>query len=242
MVEGGQGVREAVAWRPDLVTDVYADRSGLERHAETIEAAAEAGLHVHEVTPEVLALMSDTRTPQGIVAVASMLDVPLDDVLAREYARPPLFVLLAAVRDPGNAGTVLRGADAMGADGVLVGETSVDLYNPKVVRSTAGSLFHLPVVTGVPVAEALTRLREAGVTSYAAAGEGEVSISDADLRRAHVWVMGNEAWGLPGEVQDACDQVVSIPLQRAESLNLAMAATICLYASATQRRDNGASD
>lgn len=236
LLEGPQGVREAVAWRPDLVVDVYVDPSGRERCADIVTAALDAGLYVHDVTTEVLARMCDTPSPQGIVAVVKRLDVTLDDVLA---ARPRLLVLLASVRDPGNAGTVLRGADAMGADAVLFGEASVDVYNPKVVRSTVGSLFHLPVVTDVPVVPALARMREAGLASYAADGGGETAIGAADLTRPHVWVMGNEAWGLPDDLLRACDQAVSIPLHRAESLNLAMAATICLYASAAARGDSG---
>lgn len=236
LLEGPQGVREAVAWRPDLVVDVYVDPAGRERCADIVTAALDAGLYVHEVTTEVLARMCDTPSPQGIVAVVKRLDVTLDDVLA---TRPRLLVLLASVRDPGNAGTVLRGADAMGADAVLFGEASVDVYNPKVVRSTVGSLFHLPVVTDVPVVPALARMREAGLASYAADGGGATTIGTADLTRPHVWVMGNEAWGLPDGLLRACDQAVSIPLHRAESLNLAMAATICLYASAAARSDAG---
>lgn len=232
VVEGPQGVREAVAWRPDLVVDVYVDESGRERCGDIVDAAVEAGLYVHDVSAEVLAQMCDTPSPQGIVAVVAHPGCTLDEVLAGE---PRLIVLLASVRDPGNAGTVLRGADAMGADAVIFGEASVELTNPKVVRSTVGSLFHLPVVTDAPVAETLARLREAGVVSYAADGGGPLAIGDADLTRPHVWVMGNEAWGLPEELKDACDEVVSIPLRRAESLNLAMAATICMYASAAAR-------
>lgn len=232
LVEGPQGVREAVAWRPDLVVDIYVDEEGRARCSDIVAAAVEAGLYVHDVSREVLAQMCDTPSPQGILAVVKHPDVSLDEVLADG---PRLVVLLASVRDPGNAGTVLRGADAMGADAVLIGEASVDVYNPKVVRSTVGSLFHLPVVTDVPVLPTLTRLRDAGVVAYAADAAGSLPIGDADLTRPHVWVMGNEAWGLPQELRDACDEVVSIPLRRAESLNLAMAATICLYASTAAR-------
>ena len=232
LVEGPQGVREAVAWRPDLVVDVYVEQEARARCSDIVQAAVQAGLYVHDVSREVLAQMCDTPSPQGIVAVVMRPDVPLEQVLE---SGPRLVVLLASVRDPGNAGTVLRGADAMGADAVLFGEASVDVYNPKVVRSTVGSLFHLPVVTDVPVVSTLARLREAGVVSYAADGAGPLAIGDADLTRPHVWVMGNEAWGLPDELLAACDEVVAIPLHRAESLNLAMAATICLYASAAAR-------
>ena len=145
-------------------------------------------------------------------------------------------MLLTNVRDPGNAGTVIRGADAAGADAVLVSSASVDIHSSKVVRSTAGSLFHLPVVTGLDVEATLETLRAHGIRTLAADGAGATLLPDADLTAPHCWVMGNEAWGLPDEVRDACDEVVRVPIHgRAESLNLAMAATVCLYASAGQR-------
>ena len=177
--------------------------------------------------------------PQGIIAVCRPVNVDLDTVLD---LHPRLLLILTNVRDPGNAGTMIRGADAAGADAVLVSNSSVDLYNPKVVRSTAGSLFHLPIVTGVPVPLLLNRVRAAGLVLLAAAGTGDVVLGDLDrdmLARPHAWVMGNEAWGLESEVLDACDEVVRIPIfGKAESLNLAMAASLCLYASAgVQRAD-----
>jgi len=151
-------------------------------------------------------------------------------------ARPRLLVILTNVRDPGNAGTVIRSADAAGADAVLLGDSSVDIYNPKVVRSTAGSLFHLPIVTGVPVTALFERVRAAGIALLAADGGGETLLGDVGsdtLAGSHAWVMGNEAWGLEPEVKAACDTVVRVPIYgKAESLNLAMAATLCLYRSA----------
>ena len=189
-----------------------------------------ADLYLHEVSDEVLAAMCDTPTPQGLAAVCTTTTTTLDDVLA---AQPRLLVLLTNVRDPGNAGTVIRGADAAGADAVLVSDASVDVHSPKVVRSTAGSLFHLPLVTGLPVEETVARLRTAGIRVLAADGAGAVLLPDVDLAPPHAWVMGNEAWGLAPEVRDLCDEVVRVPIYgRAESLNLAMAATVCLYASA----------
>jgi TrmH family RNA methyltransferase len=168
-----------------------------------------------------------------MAAVCRTDGATLEDVLAR---RPRLLVLLSHVRDPGNAGTVIRGADAAGADAVLVSDASVDVHAPKVVRSTAGSLFHLPVVTGLPVGETIDRLRAQGIRVLAADGAGTTLLPDVDLAPAHAWVMGNEAWGLPDDVRDRCDLVVRVPIHGlAESLNLAMAATICLYASAGAR-------
>ena len=232
-VEGPQGVREAVRWAAPRVRDVYLTSEALGRYADDIaEPARAAGLRVHEVTPEVLAAMAETDAPQGALAVVDTSTGELGSVLD---AGPRLLVLLTHVRDPGNAGTVIRGADAAGADAVLVSEASVDVHSPKVVRSTAGSLFHLPVVTGLDVPATLQRLREHGIRTLAADGSGSTLLPDADLSVPHCWVMGNEAWGLDEAVRDACDDVVRVPIHgRAESLNLAMAATVCLYASAGQ--------
>lgn len=236
LAEGPQAVREAVAFRPELVRDVYVTPEAATRHAAIIEAAYSADLWVHEVSPEVLAAMSDTETPQGIAAVCRVLDVPLEQALSGLPA-DALVCVLTNVRDPGNAGTVIRGADAAGADAVIVSDASVDVYNSKVVRSTVGSLWHLPLSVGSTVPEILSALRERGVMLLAADGAGTTLLHEADLTGSHAWVMGNEAWGLPQDVRDLCDDVVRVPIHgHAESLNLAMAATICLYASAEARR------
>jgi TrmH family RNA methyltransferase len=234
LVEGPQSVREVVRHQPGLVVDLYLTPDAADRYPEVLEAATAADLHVHEVTDEVLAAMSETPTPQGLAAVCRVPAASLDDVLARS---PRLIVLLTNVRDPGNAGTVIRGADAAGADAVLVSDASVDVLSPKVVRSTAGSLFHLPVVTGLPIEGTIERLRTAGIRVLAADGAGTVLLPDVDLTPAHAWVMGNEAWGLGAEVRERCDEVVRVPIYgAAESLNLAMAATVCVYASAAAQR------
>ena len=236
LAEGPQAVREVVVHRSDAVQDLYVDVQASTRHTAVLEAARDAGLSTREVSHEVLAAMCDTKVPQGIIAVCRPINVDLDGVLD---VRPRLLLILTNVRDPGNAGTAIRGADAAGADAVLVSDSSVDIYNPKVVRSTAGSLFHLPIVTGVPIPFLLDRVRGAGLALLAADGTGQSQLADIDLARPHAWVMGNEAWGLEPDVLEACDEVVRIPIYgKAESLNLAMAATVCLYASAgVQRAD-----
>lgn len=237
VVDGPQGVREAVRYAAARVVDVYVTASAEERHHEVLEHARERDLWVHRVSDEVLGAMSDVGSPQGLLAVVGPAGTSLAQVLAEG---PRLLVVLSQVRDPGNAGTVIRGADAAGADAVLVSSASVDVLAPKTVRATAGSLFHLPVLTGLDVAATLDALRARGIRLLAADGAGAVSLPDADLGGAHAWVLGNEAWGLTGEVRDACDQVVRVPIYgRAESLNLAMAATVCLYASATARGPAG---
>jgi TrmH family RNA methyltransferase len=235
LAEGPQAVREVVAHRPDTVQDLYFEaqpgtgQPGV-RQGTLLDAARAAGLTLREVSHEVLVAMSDALVPQGVVAVCRPIDVHLDAVLDEH---PRLLVILTNVRDPGNAGTVIRGADAAGADGVLLSDSSVDIYNPKVVRSSVGSLFHLPIVTGLPIATLLDRVRAAGLALLAADGSGDTFLDDADLTRSHAWVMGNEAWGLEPDVRAACDAVVRVPIYgKAESLNLAMAATLCLYQSA----------
>jgi TrmH family RNA methyltransferase len=231
LVEGPQGVREAVRYRPELVRDLYVTPSASRRYADEVATAHTAGLNVHEVSDEVLAAMADAASPQGLLAVCEVPVATLGTVLA---GAPRLVCVLAHVRDPGNAGTVLRAADAVGADAVVVTDGSVDVFAPKVVRSTAGSLFHLPVVTGVPLHQVVEALRAARLRVLAADGGGSETLDEVHLGSPHAWVLGNEAWGLPADDRARCDAVVRIPIRgRAESLNLAMAATICLYTSAT---------
>lgn len=185
-----------------------------------------------------MAELAQTITPQGLLGVCTFVDVPLDSVLA---ARPRLITVLANVRDPGNAGTVLRTADAAGADGVVFAAASVDPYNSKCVRSSAGSLFHLPVVAGAPLEETIAALRSAGLQVLAADGSATRFVDSAedgpDLARPTAWLLGNEAWGLPDSLLALADDVVAVPIYgRAESLNLAAAAAVCLYASARALR------
>lgn len=189
---------------------------------------------MHEVSGDVMAELAQTVTPQGLLAVCPFLDIPLAELAA---AAPRLVVVLANARDPGNAGTVLRSADAAGADGVIFAGTSVDPYNSKCVRSSAGSLFHLPVVTGIPVTDAVTALHGAGLTVLAADGSAPSRLDGLEregaLERPTAWLFGNEAWGLPAELLDLADVAVAVPIYgRAESLNLAAAAAVCLYSSA----------
>ena len=236
VVEGPQAVRELLAFAPDSVIEMYVDSSVPERTAEF--RSAELTMPLHECSPEVFAALVDTAHPQGILAVARPVDVPLQQALAADGG---FVVVLSNVRDPGNAGTVIRGADAAGAAAVIVSDASVDIYNPKVVRSTVGSLWHLPISIGESVETIIGACRTAGLRVLAADGAGEVLLPDVDLTGRHAWLMGNEAWGLSAQTRALCDEVIRVPIYgHAESLNLAMAATVCLYASAdTQRRGTG---
>ena len=244
LAEGPQAVGEALA-AGDVVSQLFITATAQARYGELASRAAAQGAEVHPVSGEVMAELAQTVTPQGVLAVCRFVDVPLAEVTGEARTGPDggpatplrLVVILANVRDPGNAGTVLRTADAAGADAVLFAGSSVDPYNSKCVRASAGSLFHLPVVTGTPVPEAVHALRAAGLRVLAADGGASRTLDDLQaegtLGRGAAWLFGNEAWGLPGEVRALADDIVAVPIYgRAESLNLAAAAAVCLYASA----------
>ena len=237
LAEGPQAVAEAFHCGAQ-VTDLFVTVPARTRHHDLVAAIAAAGIPVHVLSGEVMDELAQTVTPQGLLAVCGFVDVPLADV-AR--AAPALVALLANVRDPGNAGTVLRTADAAGAHAVVFADASVDPYYGKCVRASAGSLFHLPVVAGTRLEDAVVTLREAGLRIVAADGRAGRSLDDpevqARLAGPTAWMFGNEAWGLPPELVALADEPVAVPIYgRAESLNLAAAAAVCLYASARARR------
>lgn len=238
LAEGAQAVREAVALGPARVVEVFASEAAEERHLEILEDAADAGIRVWPADDAALSALSETVTPQGLVAVCRTVTVALDDALS---GRPALVALLAEARDPGNAGTVIRCADAAGADAVVLTHGSVDPEGGKAVRASAGSIFHLPVSVGAAVEDTVTAARRAGLTVLAADGAGTIDLDEADdagmLDGPTAWLFGNEAWGLPAEIRAHADHVVRVPIYgRAESLNLATAAAVCLYATARARR------
>ena len=251
LVEGRQAVREALAV-PGVVSEVYFRWDAVLANTDLLDAAKAAGVPYYAVSEQNLATITDTVTPQGVVAVAHSIDVPLTAVLYKKAPKPDkqpkkkhrrkdvsLIVICAQVRDPGNAGTVIRCADAFGADAVILSSDSVEVYNPKTVRASVGSLFHLPIVVGVDLAEAISSCREAGMQIFATDGASGTDLTDldADLDKPTAWVMGNESWGLPVEHLELADRTVAVPIYgHAESLNLATAAAVCLYASASAQR------
>ena len=248
LVEGPRGVGEAVRHAAAHVHDLYLTPEAADRHVDILARARAAGLYTHTVTPRVMAAMS--ADAQGVLAVVATTALaagpqPQEDGagagegLAERLAGARLVAVLAEAQDPGNAGTIIRTADAAGADAVVLVRGSVDATNPKVVRSTAGSLFHLPVLTGAGLGEVLGALDGAGLAVLAADGSGPVNLFDADelLARPCAWLFGNEARGLAPEVLERAEAVVSVPvLGAAESLNVAAAAAVCLYASVRAQR------
>jgi TrmH family RNA methyltransferase len=248
LLEGPQAVREAIEYRPELLRELYVTPTAAARYG-----LDDAPVDTWFVTEQVLDTMADTVTPQGVVAVCQQFPTSVKDVFpdagpgleaqgasATDGTLPGLVAILEQVRDPGNAGTIIRAADAAGADAVVLTGRSVDPYNPKVVRSTTGSQFHVPVSVGVTLADAVARAKALGYTVLAAdvSGDDLPDVrADGMLDGPTAWVFGNEARGLTSEDLALVDRAVKVPIYgRAESMNLATAASVCLYESAFAQR------
>lgn len=228
LAEGPQACREAAL--AGKVKELYLTQEAFDRYAEIVTAIEESGAEITICTEAVIEQFSSTVSPQGMTAVVKMWDQDPTKIFT---SNTKLVVALTAVRDPGNAGSVIRVADAAGAQGVVMSNDSVDLFNPKVVRASVGSLFHLPISIGQELTETIASARAAGMQVLAADANGVSLYGGVDLVKPTLWVFGNEAWGIPPEVLALVDEVVSIPIYgQAESLNLATASAVCLYASA----------
>lgn len=215
--------------RRGLVSEVFVTEAAQARFASLLGDA-----DVHVVTERAAKALSDTVTPVGLVAVCSVPETSLDDVLADA---PRLLAVAAEISEPGNAGTLIRIADAMGADAVVLAGHSVDPYNGKCLRASAGSIFSIPVVSEPDATTAVSGIAAAGLAVLATTVDGEVSLDDADLTAPTAWLFGPEAHGLASELAEMATQRVRIPMPgNAESLNVASAAAICLYQSARAHR------
>lgn len=229
LIEGAQAVAEAFGPSGRLETLFHS----VEDHV-LLGRARDASVDLVRVSEEVMRTLTSTVTPQGLLGVATYLDVGVEDLPADVEC----VALLHAVRDPGNAGTIVRSADAAGAGAVAFSSESVDPYNPKTVRASAGSLFHLPLVRGVETGHAVTALRDRGFRVLAMDARGDDDLYEVDLDEPVTFLFGNEAWGLPPEVAALADRTVRVPIPGgAESLNLAAAATVCLFEWARRKRE-----
>lgn len=230
-------MREALR-RPDAVLSVFATPEALARNAELVESAHAMGVRVDEISVRAASALSETVRPQGIVALCHTVDVGIREAFE---SGPRLVAVLVDANDPGNAGAILRTADAAGATAVVFAGDSVDPYNGKVVRASAGSIFHVDVVIDVTAQDAVVAARAGGCAVLAATGAGTDDLDDLidghALDKATAWLFGNEAKGLPRDVIDSADRSVRVPVYgHAESLNVAAAAALCLYASARAQR------
>ena len=227
LLEGPQAVREALTYSPEAIVELFATPAGWDKHPDIRAKAASADVEVEHVTEYVLNAMADTVTPQGLVAVVRQTPTSVRDIFEE-------------IRYPGNLGTIIRAADAAGADAVVLTGRTVDPYNPKVVRATTGSLFHLPVSVGAELEDVVEKAHAAGLRVLAADVKGDDLLrarADGVLAEPTAWLFGNEARGLEDEALAQADQVLKLPIfGRAESLNLATAASVCLYESAFAQR------
>jgi TrmH family RNA methyltransferase len=227
LAEGPNLVEAAL--RRGLVSEVFVTEAASQRFGSLL-----AGVPVHVVTERAAKALSDTVTPVGLVAVCSLPETTLAEVLA---GAPRLVAVAVEISEPGNAGTLIRIADAMGAEAVVLAGNSVDPYNGKCLRASAGSIFSIPVVSEPDAVQAVSSLVDAGLQVLATTVDGEVSLDDAEPSAPTAWVFGPEAHGLPADVAGVATHRVRIPMPgSAESLNVAAAAAICLYQSARARR------
>ena len=227
LAEGPNLVEAAL--RRGLVSEVFVTETASVRFGSLL-----ADVPVHVVTERAAKELSDTVTPVGLVAVCTTPEAALADVVA---PGPRLVAVAVEISEPGNAGTLIRIADAMGADAVVMAGNSVDPYNGKCLRASAGSIFSIPVVTEPDAAKAVAALTGAGLQVLATTVDGEVSLDDAALDAPTAWLFGPESQGLPSELATMATHRVRIPMPgSAESLNVASAASICLYQSARAHR------
>ncbi len=234
LIEGVKTLKAALGV-PGCIETVFATPEIARQFPDLEELVRETGAWWHLADDEAISLLAGSTTPQGVVAVAGFIDVAATQVLSG----PGPILICADVRDPGNAGAIIRVADAGGASGVILAGNSVDPYNDKTVRATVGSLFQIPIAIAPDVLNVIRDAKAAGFTTLAADGQGDTGLYSASGRELSThkvaWVFGNEAWGLPGDLLELADHVVAIPiLGGAESLNLATAAAVCLYARFAQ--------
>ncbi|WP_194828870.1 RNA methyltransferase [Nocardia sp. XZ_19_231] len=230
LAEGANAVFAAL--ETGRVREIFYSLAAAGRENALIAGAAADGVRTTLVSDRAAEHLGETVTAPGLVAVCELIDVPLGEILDRG---PRMLAVPVEIAEPGNAGTLIRVADAVGADGVVLAGETVDPHNGKCVRASAGSLFHVPVSRSRDITATLDAISAAGVTILATAATGEVDLDAADdiLSGPVAWLFGNEAHGLDPAVAARADHRIRIPIHgRAESLNLAAAAAICLYASA----------
>ena len=237
LAEGANSVEAALG--AGVAKEVFMTPDALDRYGPLVGAVTHAWITLSAVTERAMSGLSATVTPPGIVALCRSIvhdaSVPAEQIDAG--ARPRIVAIGQALAEPGNVGTLIRAADALGADQVWLTADSADPEGPKAVRASAGSVFHMPVVRGIQVADVAVRALDAGLSLLVATGDGNVDITSQEgrtlLSAPTAWVFGNEAHGVAAELRDAADARVRIPLRgRAESLNIATAAAICLHSSA----------
>ena len=227
LVEGLKMFMEAP---PEWVKEIYVSESFLEKNpSEKLK-----NMKYEMVSDEVFQKISDTQTPQGVLCVMKMPEYKLEDLLDKKHM---LFILLEDIQDPGNLGTMFRAGEGAGIDGVIMTKNTVDIFNPKVVRSTMGSIYRIPFVITDDILKTIADLKACGVTVYAAHLKESVDYDLQDYTKSTAFLIGNEAGGLKRETADIADCYIKIPMKgQVESLNAAVASSVLMYEAARQRR------
>lgn len=249
-VEGPQAVRALLEARPELALEVHVTARADADHPELADAARAADIPVRPTEDAIIRAMvrEDAAgagalvSPQGVIALARQPETadPAAALAALPASGPVTLLVLHEVRDPGNVGTLIRTADAAGADAVILTPTCADPFGPKAIRASVGSVFHLPLVQGAAIDGLLPALREHGIASAATSGYADAELFAAPLPERIAWILGNEARGLDEQTLAAAELAIRIPLEgRAESLNVHTAATVCLFETLRRRRASG---
>ncbi len=230
VVEGPKMFEEApVQW----VYKVYATSGFCEKHEGDSIGQRLKAANVELVSEEVLAKMSDTKTPQGVLCLLKMPQYTLQDLL---NIKNGIFVVLEDLQDPGNLGTIIRTGEGAGIAGVIMSSNTVDIFNPKTIRATMGSIYRVPFIYVQDMKAAIRQLKESGILVYAAHLKGEQYYDAFDYTKGSAFLIGNEGNGLKEETADMADTYVKIPMAgQVESLNAAIATTLFMYEAARQR-------
>ena len=230
-----EGVRMAAELPKDQVKSIYVSETFAKNPENAAILAEYPGYEL--VSDQVFAAMSDTQTPQGVLALVRQFSYGMEDLLKND--RPAHLMVLENLQDPGNLGTIFRTAEAAGVTGILLSKDCVDVYNPKVIRSTMGAVFRMPFLYVEDLPEKIKELQKEGIKTYAAHLRGENAYDEEDYTTGCAFLIGNEGNGLRDEVADCADCLIRIPMEgEAESLNAAVAAAVLMFEAGRQRRNN----
>lgn len=228
-----EGIRMFSEVPHKMLEKVYASESFAKDHMSLLNGCGPCGYEI--VADNVFKQMSDTKTPQGIMALVKMHEYTMKDLLPE--GKVPLLVVLENIQDPGNLGTIIRTAEGAGATGIIMSNDTVDIYNPKTIRSTMGSLFRMPFIYAENICECAEKLNSMGIRTMAAHLDGTGYYYEEDLKAPTAVLIGNEGNGLTKELTDRAECLIKIPMEGSlESLNAAVSAAVILYESLRQRQ------
>lgn len=231
-----EGLRMFVEAPKDKVREVYVSESFYKKRKEELQLD-KWGTKLEILSDSVYAHVSDTKTPQGVLVVMEQIKYPLEQFLQEKNGKKPLLMVLDNLQDPGNLGTILRAGEAAGVTGIILSSDCVDIYNPKVIRSTMGSMFRMPFVYVEDLMQTVRELKEHGIHTYAAHLKGKHSYEEEDYACGTAFLIGNEGNGLREEVAEEAEIYIKIPMcGEVESLNAAIAASVLMFEAARQRR------